>query len=139
MKTLQRFAIVFAFTIGVMLALCAGVSAQSASTSRVVLAKSEDFIERVQFAAVKIALDVSAEAPATANHARRVAYARQVLQNPEQAARNMALGVAANTSISASVVSNGATGPARTATTTATDSDIEFTVSSIWNAYAGVL
>lgn len=72
---------------------------------------------------VKSAIAVSNEKPDTPGYATRVQWATQVLRDPAHYAARMAYGVAANPSIA--VVS--------------TDNDIEFTVNSIWNAYAGVL
>ena len=87
------------------------------------LAQSTAFVARVQGAMVKSAIAVAAEAPATAGHAVRVAWATQVLRDPAHYAARLAFGVAANAAI----------------TPESTDSDIEFTVNSLWDAYAGVV
>lgn len=87
------------------------------------LAESTSFVARVQMAMVKAALAVAAEDAATEHHATRSQWATQVLRDPAHYAARMAYGVAANGAV----------------TTDSTDSDIEFTVNSIWNAYAGVV
>lgn len=87
------------------------------------LATDEEFIKRVKMAMVKSAIYIANEDTATAGHAQRAQYAQAALANPESAARNMAYGVASNAVISAE----------------SSDSDIEFTINSVWNAYAGVI
>jgi len=87
------------------------------------LANSQAFVDRVKMAMVKCAISVANEDPATAYHAARVRYAQAALANPESVARCMALGVASNAVISEQ----------------SSDGDIEFTVASTWNAYAGVV
>lgn len=87
------------------------------------LAMTPHFIVRVQGAMVKSALAVASEDPATAGHGTRVAWATQVLRDPAHYAARMAYGVAVNPVITAE----------------SSDSDIEFTVNSVWDAYAGVI
>ena len=87
------------------------------------LSQSPAFVARVQGAMVKSAIAVSSEDPATVAHATRTQWATQVLRDPAHYAQRMAFGVAANPSVTAA----------------STDADIEFTVNSIWNAYAGVI
>ena len=87
------------------------------------LAQLPGFVERVKMAVVKSAIAVANEDPTTAGHAARVRYAQAALANPESVARCMALGVASNPVVSDKSV----------------DGDIEFTVASMWNAYAGVI
>lgn len=82
------------------------------------IAVNQDHIATVQVAAVRAALDIAAEAPATLNHANRVTLARNVLLNPEHYAKLMIWAVAqvaANTS----------------------DAAILSAVAGVWNAYAG--
>lgn len=79
------------------------------------------FIKRVEMALVKSSIFVVAESPSTDNHVNRTAYATEVLNDPERHAENMAKGVATNASI----------------TLESTDADIEFTVNSMFDAYAG--
>lgn len=78
------------------------------------------FLRRVQMIIQKSAIAIAAEDPATANHAQRVAFGNKVLMNPSGYAELMAQGVTTNAAI----------------TISSTDSDIEFTVNSEWNAYA---
>lgn len=79
------------------------------------------FIARVQHAMIKAAIAIQAESGATDNHANRSTYARQVLNDTNRYGPLFAQGVVTNPSI----------------TDASSDSDIEFTVNSIWNAYAG--
>ncbi|NBD36738.1 MAG: hypothetical protein GVY30_12180 [Chloroflexi bacterium] len=90
---------------------------------QVALAENQEFVRRVQMAMVKSAVAVVAEDPATAHHATRAQWATQVLRDPEHYADRVAFGVVTNASITAE----------------STDNDIEFTVNSQWNAYAGVV
>ena len=87
------------------------------------LAMTPAFIARVQAAMVKSAIAVSSEDPETPAHATRVQWATQVLRDPTHYAARVAFGVTANPIITAE----------------SSDSDIEFTVNSVWNAYAGVI
>ena len=87
------------------------------------LAMTPAFIARVQAAMVKSAIAVSSENPETPAHVTRVQWATQVLRDPMHYATRMAFGVAANPTITAE----------------SGDNDIEFTVNSVWNAYAGVI
>lgn len=88
---------------------------------QVELATNNDFIQRVQQAAVKTAIAVMAEDDGAAGHAERCALAHQVLHNPQQSARTLVYGmVTGNIDAYAS------------------DSDLEWMMASIWNAYAGV-
>ena len=84
------------------------------------VAQNGDFIRRVQMAIIKSALAIQAEDPATANHAQRSALAYKVLHEPEAYAPKFAMGVATNPVITAA----------------SEDADIEFTVNSMWDAYA---
>jgi len=85
------------------------------------LARNANFRLRVQHAMVKASIAVMAEDPATPNHAARAAFAQTALGEPERTSARMAMGVVTNPVISAD----------------SSDSDIEFTVNSMWNAYAG--
>ena len=78
-------------------------------------------------AAVKSAISVAAEDVATANHAQRMNLAGQVLRSPGRWAEIMAEGVAANATILASAMGEQAI----------PDTDLEFAVASLWDAYAG--
>lgn len=78
---------------------------------------------RCQTAGLQAAANVMAEDPATVGHGERIAYANRVMLNPSLESQAQAFGVAAQPGI---------TGPE------ATDSDILFTVNSLWNAWAGV-
>lgn len=90
---------------------------------RQALAFDTVFISRVQFAMMKAAIAVQAESSGAANHTNRSGYARSVLNDPNRYGPLFAQGVVTNAAI----------------TDTSSDSDIEFTVNSLWDAYAGVL
>lgn len=85
-------------------------------------ARNSIFTWRVTQALVKACIAVAAEDPATPNHANRIEYSKEVLNDPERAGQVVAMGVVTNTSIDASSL----------------DSDIEWTVNSMFDAYAGV-
>lgn len=87
------------------------------------LANNSDFIDRVTQAAIKSAAAVMAEAGNTAGHRERTNYAVQVLRSPQIMGPLMAQGVVGNPQISAA----------------SPDSDIEFTINTLWNAYSGVI
>jgi hypothetical protein len=92
------------------------------------LAADPVFITRVAQAAIKSALAVLADVPANTpeaidTHRKRSQLGKEVLLDPNRLASSMARGVAANPAI----------------TTESPDDAIEFTVNSIWSAYAGVV
>jgi hypothetical protein len=92
------------------------------------LAADPIFQSRVRGAAIKSALAIMADIPdntpeAIEDHRKRAGLSREVLLDPERLSRAMAPGVASNAVI----------------TGESSDSDIEFTVNSIWSAFAGVI
>ena len=87
------------------------------------LAKDADFVARVTHAAIKSAAAVQAEAANVVGHIKRTDFALQVLRSSQVYGPLMAQGVVTNVAISAA----------------STDNDIEFTVNSLWNAFAGVI
>ena len=97
-------------------------------TDQYTLASNEVFIGRVLMAAVTAAIAVGGEAcggtdqPTNGQHILRAAWAQRVLKDPLGEAYNLAMGVAANPAITAE----------------STDNDIQFTVNSLINDYAGV-
>jgi hypothetical protein len=97
------------------------------ATAVVTAASDPMFYSRVSFIALKVAQMVSAEDPSYANHENRVAYANRVFQGADNAIL-LAQHVATNPSISASLSASGPDGPL--------DSDIEYTLTSIWDARA---
>ena len=96
-------------------------------TDQYTLASNEVFIGRVLMAAVAAAIAVGSEAcggtdqPTNDQHILRAAWAQRVLKDPLGEAYNLAMGVAANPAITAE----------------STDNDIQFTVNSLINDYAG--
>ena len=83
------------------------------------------FIRKVHQALIKSALAVKAEAADVKGHAARSVYASKVLANPLAEAKQVAYGVATNQSLKSLVTGEN------------TDADIEFTVNSVFDAYAG--
>ena len=78
---------------------------------------------RCQSGALKVATNVMSEADTQPGHAERATYANKVLLNPSLQGQAIAFGVAAQPAITGA---------------DATDSDIEFTISAMWDAWAGV-
>jgi hypothetical protein len=83
-------------------------------------ARITDFQYKVQMALISTAIAIQNEAPTTANHAARSAYAILVLADTPGYAIRMAPGFTVD----------GALDPA-----TATDAQIESRASAIWNSY----
>lgn len=94
-----------------------------------ILANDPVFIKRIRIIGAKSAVAVSNEAyggtgqPTAAQHNKRIAYANAYLMDSERYAIQMAWGVASNPVI----------------TEDSADGDIEYTINSIWDAYAGVV
>lgn len=91
-----------------------------AATDQFALAVDSEFRQRTLILMVKVALQVQAEDPQTANHAERSALAYRCLYDPDGMARLFALAVAANPAVLPG----------------APDGDIEFSVSAVWDAFA---
>lgn len=81
-----------------------------------------DNVAKVRQLLCKSAVAVAAEEAATAHHVTRSAFAFAVLGNPTAAGAAAAYAVATNSGL----------------TTTPSDNDLEFTVNSMFNAFAGV-
>lgn len=88
------------------------------------LAQFKGFQDRVLVAAVQAARDVAAEAPSgdPRKDELRATLATNLLASPESYAERFSWAVAANGSISFA----------------SSDSDIQWTVNSLWDAFAGV-
>jgi hypothetical protein len=98
------------------------------SSIAVVTAASDPaFYTRVSYIALKVAQQVAAEADTQPNHVNRVAYSNRIFQGSDNAIL-LAQHVATNAAIAAALESGGPEAP--------TDSDIEFTLTSIWDARA---
>ena len=97
-------------------------------TEQYALASDDAFIGKVMICVAKAAIAISGEAcggagqPTNAAHAKRAVWALEALAAPRTMAEKMAVGVAANGTI----------------TGASSDSDIEWTVNSIIDDYAGV-
>lgn len=88
------------------------------------LTRVSSFVERVEAAVVKAAVDVAAETPDASERSRlRRALSARILENRDGVnyAARFALAVAVNPVI----------------TKTSSDNDIQFTVNSVWDAMAG--
>jgi len=90
------------------------------------LAVTVGFIQKVEIALVKAAVAVMAEAENTLDHSFRRSYAARVLANPADEAALMTIGIVTNATIAATAPTGAS----------ATDSDIQFTVESMFTAYA---
>lgn len=86
---------------------------------------------RVEYCLKKAAVAVMAEEANTANHAERVVFAKKVLAG-EANIQNATLATMTNSTIT----SNGA--PNTAPNFGISDNDLEFTVNSMFNAFAGV-
>lgn len=84
-------------------------------------AADSDNIAKVRQLLAKASVAIMAESAATAGHDVRVAYALAVLGNPTAAGAAYTVSVATNSGL----------------TTTPSDADLEFTVNSMFNAFAG--
>jgi len=94
---------------------------------QVELAENGEFQAKVRQAAITAAVQVMNEKSkntpqAIEIHKKRAAFAVQVLQNPTNWQRPLAMAVVSNVAI----------------TPESLDSDVQWTVNEIWNAFAGV-
>jgi len=87
-------------------------------------AGDDSFRRKVEVAMCAAAIAIQGEAPATANHANRAAYAKLVLNAPDIYAPLFSLAACAFDS---------------TLTTVSADAAIQTAVNSVWNALAGTL
>ena len=85
------------------------------------------FYTRVSFAALKVAQMIAAEDTEHPNHVNRVAYANKIFRGDDNAIL-LAQHVATNPTISSALESGGPDAPP--------DGDIEFVLTSIWDARA---
>lgn len=85
------------------------------------LAQDQTFVQRVTVAMIQAAIAIANESAAVPNHALRARHAARVLNEPEHFAPGFALGVVSNPAVTAE----------------STDPDIQFTVNSNWDAFAG--
>ena len=90
-------------------------------TDQKALAVDDEFISKIEIAAVTAAIAIASEDSATAGHTNRAAYANSVLAASRDRARELAHGTAADASITAS----------------SSDATLSARISAIWNAYAG--
>ncbi len=99
------------------------------STSDVITAIHDPaFYNRVGFIALKVAQQVAAEDPATANHVNRVNYSNRIFTGSESDVLLAEHVVASNPTIAAALESGGPDA--------VPDGDIEFALATIWDARA---
>lgn len=94
------------------------------------IANSGLFQSRVEYCLKKAAVAVMAEDAGTASHADRVTYAKKVIDGTASTAE-AAKAVVTNSTLTAS-------GDSDAANMGIVDSDLEFTINSMFNAFAGV-
>lgn len=90
------------------------------------LAIDATFVARVRAACVRAAVAVTGEGAGAANHAARADLARQVLRSPGAWAERFAEAAATN----ATLLTYATVGEMP-------DGDIEYTINSLWDAFAG--
>jgi hypothetical protein len=95
------------------------------------VSRAPAFQDRVRYAAIKAATAIMAESAGTASHAQRVTYAKSVLAGLIDIF-SLTVGVVTNPTIFAEL------NPTATPNYGVPDADIEFTVNSLYNAFAGV-
>ena len=86
------------------------------------------FYTRVAFIALKTAQNVAAEATNTVNHANRVKYANRIFRGEESSLLLALHVVSSNGTITNTIINDG--------TDSVPDGDIEFVLSTIWDARA---
>jgi hypothetical protein len=96
------------------------------------IARNEKFQDRVRYDIQKAAVSVMAEDSSTASHPQRITYARLILDGNVQIL-SFCIAVVTN-----STISTEATLDPQVADFGIPDSDIEFTVNSLFNSFAGV-
>ena len=97
-----------------------------ASSDRMTWACTGSNQDRVRYFMIKAAIAVMAEAENAANHVDRMAYAMRCLTGQADVTQ-YTIGVATNSTIAAKI----------DAVETVSDSDLEYTVNSLFDAYAG--
>jgi hypothetical protein len=92
------------------------------------------FMERAQAAFVKVAATVLDEAPG-AHYGQRTFYAQHVMQLPRQSTEQASTAIVMGTTIIAKTTYDEGT---KSAICTATDSELEGQILSLWNVLAGI-
>ena len=95
------------------------------------IAQQTGMVRRIKFLAMKAAVAVMSEEATTANHAERVVYAKTILDG-SYSSTGLALACMVNSTVQAGA---DASDPP---TFGVSDSDLEFTVNSVFDAMAGV-
>lgn len=91
------------------------------------LAKNKGFQDRIKYFLTKSATAIIGEDSETAGHAERLIYAKQILSG-EASVYEFAVGVVTNSTVAASIAAD----------TDPSDNDLEFTVNSLINDFAGI-
>lgn len=99
------------------------------------LAQDHIFIQRVKNAMINSATTIFNESGGTANHIQRAAFARSVMNAPDQYAPIIAVAVAADAINFPATITRDGAGNVTSATTTGIDAGIDGRVNNVWNSY----
>jgi hypothetical protein len=102
-----------------------------ASSHCAALAADNSFQIRVDYFLKKAAIAVMAESSSTTNHDIRVVFGREIFDG-RQRIYDFALGITTNSTIATTISTSDPT----TANAAISDNDLEFTVNSMYDAYA---
>jgi hypothetical protein len=105
----------------------------SQSKLEYLLARNDDFTDRVQVSLCRIAAQVMTESGVGATHVARAAYARNVLQSPGNVAAAASIYLAQSTNVRGSITMEDSG-----AQTTVDDAALESQIFSDWNLLAGI-
>lgn len=102
------------------------------------LARDRPFIQRVKMAAVNTAIAIQNEGSGVTLHAARSAFANRCLNNPDNCAELLAVGVANDAATFPATVTRDGQGNATSTNgaTVGSDAAIDARLSAIWNAYS---
>jgi hypothetical protein len=99
-----------------------------ATTDIIDAASDPTFYTRVSFISLKVAQNVATEAPATPNHANRIAYCARIFTGADKALLLAQHVAASNPTIASTLETQGGNA--------VPDADIEFALGAIWDARA---
>jgi hypothetical protein len=114
--------------------ITAAFQSKATSVDQMKLATDVDFLQRLQYNLVTQARVVLSETGVGATHAKRAAYAINVINSPENYARVAAVMVSGGVNLVGTVTIDG-TGKA---TSSVTDAALLSQVATYWNALAGI-
>ena len=99
-----------------------------ASSDIIAEVSKPEFYTRVSFISLKVAQNVAAEPPETANNANRTAYSSRIFRGDEDALMLSMHLVSSNAAITATIEAEGGSA--------VPDGDIEFALATIWDSRA---